>query len=325
MKFLSHSTYRVLKTVLATVIAIKIAEYFNMRYHLTAGVVAIISLQSTIKATYKIGIERLIATTIGLVISSLLFYFIGINVWILGLFILIFMPICLKFNLVQGFLVNIVLATHFIMENSVTLQLFFNEFALLLIGLLTAFLLNLYMPNLTNEINDIKKEIGKEIQRLLLEMAKLLEDKNSLTEEYINFSKLKKLGFKGKNLAAEQNSNSLFLLEQENTDYFRMRYIQYKILKRIKVNFQRINRFSVENSALSKLIEKLSYTTFNTGSISQELLEIENTKQELKNSELPKTREEFEHRALLYGFFIDLEEYANVGLEFTKKYHGNND
>ncbi|MGL5578772.1 MAG: hypothetical protein ACRDB7_06705, partial [Fusobacteriaceae bacterium] len=54
--------------------------------------------------------------------------------------------------------------------------------------------------------------------------------------------------------------------------------------------------------------------------VDQVLVDIRNCKEEFRNSELPKTREEFENRAVLYEFLNDLEEFATVVKEFLIKY-----
>lgn len=320
MKDWKYLAYKVLKTALATVIAIKIAEYLEIKYYLTAGVVAIISLQGTIKETYKIGIERIVATTIGLILSGLLFSFLGVNYYVLGLFIIIFMPICIRFNLIQGFLVNVVLSLHLISENSSSIKLLVNEFGILMVGLLTAMAFNLYMPNLNKEINNIRKEIGEIMQKILMVMSQDLKCQCCSGGEDKYFAQLKELGNRGKNLSIEQHNNSILASSFNNFDYFRMRYIQYKILKRMKRSFIRIYNSGAPGVVIAELIEKICYTTFDTVDIEVVLTEIEKTKIQFKNSELPKNRDEFENRAILYDFLMDLEEFASVVLEYLKNY-----
>lgn len=320
MKYLKNLNYKVLKTAIAIVIAIKVAEYLGIKYYPTAGIVAIISLQGTIRETYKIGIERIVSTSIGLLISSLLFYFLGYNYLVVGIFILIFMPICIKFKLIQGFLISVVLATHFVGETSLSVKFLLNEFGILAIGLTTSMFFNLYMPDLNKEIEGIKKEIGEMMQKILLDMSDNLRYQYCSDDEKNYFERLKVLGNKGKNLAIEQHNNLILKPNFKNFDYFRMRYIQYKILKRMKRSFLRLYKSFEPGIVIADLIEKISYTTFDTEEIEGVLKEIEKTKIHFKNSELPKNRDEFENRAILFEFLMDLEEFASVVLEYLKNY-----
>lgn len=320
MKDWKYLIYKVLKTALATVIAIKIAETMELKYYLTTGVVAIISLQGTIKETYKVAVERILATTIGLIMSGIFFYFLGVNYYVLGLFILIFMPICGKLNLLQGFLVNIVLALHIVNENTVSVGLVLNEFGILIVGLGTAMIFNLYMPNLNKEILKIRKEIGQIMKEILKVMAYDLKYQCCSGKEDEYFPRLKELGLKGKNLSIEQHNNSILKSNFDNFDYFRMRYVQYKVLKRMKRSFLRIYSSGEQGKIIAGLIDKIADTAFDAIDIETVLREIEETKVKFKNDELPKNRDEFENRAILYDFLMDLEEFAAVVLEYLKNY-----
>lgn len=324
MKYINYLDHKVIKASIATVIAIGIAQFFDLKYALTAGVIAIITIQGTVKETNKIALERVLATTIGLVLSSFLFYLLGYNYIILGIFILIFMPICVRFKLIQGFLVNVVLATHLISEQSSNLTLFFNEFAILLIGLSVGIVFNFYMPNENKEIRKISHEIGALIQRILLEMGESLRCNCVSAKEQSYFNNLKEISNTGRNLALNQFNNSVFSNDTGNIDYFRMRYIQYKILKRMRISFGRIYTISEYSLKIAELVDKIAYTKFNEVEIFKVIKEIEEYKIFFRDSDLPKTREEFENRAVLYGFLNDIEEFAVISLDYLKNYSNKN-
>ena len=126
-QYLDH---RVLKTAFGTFLAVYIAQLLGIRFAATAGIVTIISIQSTKKESLSIAIERFIASSIGLTIAVILMYFIGFNPFALGIFILIFMPLCLKFNLFQGFLATVVLSTHILAAKEISINMLINEFGI---------------------------------------------------------------------------------------------------------------------------------------------------------------------------------------------------
>lgn len=320
MRYINFLDHKVLKSAAATVISIAIAQQLGLKYALTAGIIAIISIQGTRKESFKVAFERVIATVIGLLISDILFYIMGYSYLMLGIFILIFMPICVRFNLLQGFLVNVVLATHLISEQSSAIPLLVNEFALLLIGLGTALLFNLYMPDLNRELRKLSEEMGKAIQNILLDMAQSLKCNCTSLEEKKLFEGLKELGNRARLMAINEFNNSIISNNTMTIDYFNMRYVQYKILKRMRLSFSRLYQVTDHALIISKLMESISYCTFEDDEVDNVLLDIKKCKEEFRNSQLPKTREEFENRAILYEFLNDLEEFATVVKEFLIKY-----
>lgn len=317
INFLDH---KVIKSAAATVISITIAQQLGLKYALTAGIIAIISIQGTRKEGFKVAFERIIATVIGLLVSDILFHFMGYSYLVLGIFILIFMPICLRFNLVQGFLVNVVLATHLISEQSSSLSLLINEFGLLLIGLGTALVFSLYMPDLNRELRKLSEEMGKSIQNILLDMAQSLKCNCVSIDEKKLFDELKDLGNRARLMAINEFNNSIISNNTMTIDYFNMRYVQYKILKRMRLSFGRLYQVTEHALKISGLIESISYCTFEDDEIEGVLIDIKSCKEDFRNSDLPKTREEFENRAVLYEFLNDLEEFATVVKEFLIKY-----
>ncbi|MGL4402753.1 MAG: aromatic acid exporter family protein [Fusobacteriaceae bacterium] len=320
MRYINFLDHKVLKSAAATVLSIFIAQQLGLKYALTAGIIAIISIQGTRKESFKIAFERIIATIIGLLVSDIIFYFMGYSYLMLGVFILIFMPICLRFHLIQGFLVNVVLATHLITEQSSSLSLLLNEFLLLLIGLGTAVLFNLYMPDLNKELRKLSEEMGKTIQNILLDMSESLKCNCVSVEEKRLFDQLKELGNRARLMAINEFNNSIISNNTMTIDYFNMRYVQYKILKRMRLSFSRIYQVTEHALIISELMESISYCTFEDDEVDHVLIDIKNCKEEFRNSVLPKTREEFENRAVLYEFLNDLEEFATVVKEFLIKY-----
>lgn len=320
MRYINFLDHKVIKTAAATVISIGIANYLDLKYALTAGVIAIISIQGTRRDTYKIALERIAATTIGLLISSLLFEVFGANYIVLGAFVLIFMPICVRLNLLQGFLVNVVLATHLISEQGTSLALFFNEFGILLIGLGTALAFNIYMPDTNRELRKLSKEMGRTIQNILQEMGNSLRCNCVSINEKNLINILKEQGNRARDLAIIDFNNAIFSNSSESLDYFKMRYVQYKILKRMRLHFSRLYQVSEQSLRIADLIDQICYTTFDNNEITKVLEAIYECKEYFRNSELPKDRDEFENRAILYGFLNDLEEFASVVRDFLELY-----
>ena len=71
----SYFDHRVIKTAFGTFFAIYAAQLLGIKYGVTAGIVAIISIQATKKESVKIAIERFIASLVGLFIAAVFLFF----------------------------------------------------------------------------------------------------------------------------------------------------------------------------------------------------------------------------------------------------------
>ncbi|MGL4688220.1 MAG: aromatic acid exporter family protein [Fusobacteriaceae bacterium] len=318
LKYLDH---RVIKTAFGTCLAVLIANYFGIKYGATAGVVTIISIQGTKKESLKIALERLTASLIGLCISAVLFYSFGYNPIVLGGFILIFMPICIKFNLLQGFLVTVVLTTHILVEKSVSPKFLANELAILVLGGTIAILLNLYMPKLENKIKNTQDKIIDLMSEILKDMSgDLLCNCVSINEEKL-FLELKKEIDLGKALALTNFNNALFSNSTYEIDLFNMKRNQYGILKRMRYNFRSFYITYEQSLMISNFTKKIGESLGKNIFLSELKAELITLKYTFRRMELPKTREEFENRAMLAQFLNYLEDFLNVKTEFIKKYN----
>ncbi len=317
LKYLDH---RVIKTAFGTCLAIAIANYFGIKYGATAGVVTIISIQGTKKESLKIALERLIASLIGLCISAILFYSFGYTPVVLGLFILIFMPICIKFNLFQGFLVTVVLTTHILSEKSVSLKFLGNELGILILGGTIAILLNLYMPKLENKIKKTQDKIDSLMSEIIKDMsADLLCNCVSINEEKL-FVELKKVIESGKILALTNFNNALLNSSTYEIDLFNMKRNQYGVLKRMRYHFRSFYITYDQSLMISNFTKKIGESVGKTRLLSELKAELITLKYTFRRMDLPKTREEFENRATLAQFLNDLEDFLDIKTEFIKKY-----
>ncbi|MGL6113992.1 aromatic acid exporter family protein [Cetobacterium sp. SF1] len=318
MKYLDH---KIIKTAVGAALAVMLANMFGIVNGVTAGIVTIISIQSTKKESLKIAFERFIASIIGLGLSSILFYYLGYTPLILGLFILIFMPLCIRFNLFQGFLVTVVLSTHLLGSKNSSLEFLLNELSILVLGSLVAILLNLYMPNINKKIHLVQSNIDTIIKKILNRMSDDLKCNCVSIDEEKLFFNLKNEIDHGRNLALTEYNNDLFGDSTYFMDLFIMKRAQYKILSRMRSHFRNFYITYDQSLMMSNFTKQVSLSV-GIEKLVPELLEaLFELKTIFKNMELPKTREEFENRATLFQFLNDLEDFLQVKTDFIKKYN----
>lgn len=317
MKYFDH---RVIKTALGTFIAVSLASLLGLSYGITAGIVAIISIQATKMESLKVALERLIASIVGLFIAVILFYFFGYSPLIFSIFVLIFMPVCLKFNLFQGFLATVVLATHVVAEQNISFKIIFNEVLILVLGALTAIILNLYMPDKSKKVIDVKNNIDLMMKKILNYMGEELITGSIFIDEEKIFKELKKDLDIARDLAFYEYNNSLFYSSRYMIELFNMKRAQYKVLTRMRKHFYRLT-VSVEYSGLLADFTKKLGDSIGVENLYKEVLkELETLREKFRNMSLPSTRGEFENRAILYQFLNDVEEFIEIKEDFLKKY-----
>ncbi len=237
MKFIG---YRTLKTAIGATIAMSIAGDLGLKYSVSAGIITILSIQNTKRKSLNVAIQRMIACVLALAISSILFTMLGHNAIVFGLFLLVFIPLAVKFNLQEGIVVNSVLATHILAEKYVSINLFLNEILLMFIGAGIALLLNLYMPSIEKEIREDQLYIEEKMKEILIQMSIALRELSvSLKEDEI-FKDLQERLFKAKK-RAYINLNNYFLLDVSYyAVYMEMRIQQFETLKKMRQHFQKI-------------------------------------------------------------------------------------
>lgn len=317
---MSYFDHRVIKTAFGTFLAIYLAQIMGISYGVTAGIVTIISIQTTKKESVKIAVERFIASLIGLFIAAIFFYFFGYTPFVFGLFILIFMPVCLRFNLFQGFLVTVVLATHILTEKNLSLKILSNEILILVLGALIAIILNLYMPDVTKKIKYTQENVDNLMKKILSYMSDELITGAIFIDEDKIFKELRKELDIGRDLAYKDYNNALFYGSRYEIEVFNMKRAQYKILVRMRRHFYKFFISSEHTFIISEFTRKVGSSIGVDKLYLEALVELEALREKFKNMPLPKSRVEFESRAVLLQFFNDIEEFLEVKKDFMKKY-----
>lgn len=317
---MSYFDHRVIKTAFGTFLAIYLAQIMGISYGVTAGIVTIISIQTTKKESVKIAVERFIASLIGLFIAAIFFYFFGYTPFVFGLFILIFMPVCLRFNLFQGFLVTVVLATHILTEKNLSLKILSNEILILVLGALIAIILNLYMPDVTKKIKYTQENVDNLMKKILSYMSDELIIGAIFIDEDKIFKELRKELDIGRDLAYKDYNNALFYGSRYEIEVFNMKRAQYKILVRMRRHFYKFFISSEHTFIISEFTRKVGSSIGVDKLYLEALAELEALREKFKNMPLPKSRVEFESRAVLLQFFNDIEEFLEVKKDFMKKY-----
>lgn len=314
--------YRTIKTAISAAISMAIAELLGLRYASAAGIISILSLQNTKRQSIQAALKRLISCAISLVLGTLIFEALGYTPWAFGVFLMFFIPISVNFELEDGIVVNSVLTTHLLLEGSLTTSLLINEFSLIVVGAGLALLFNLYMPNMENTIKKDQKIIEEKMAQLLMSMARALETGVGTFQGDEFLVELEARIKKGTKKAYKNLNNYIFVDASYYVKYMEMRQMQLDALKRMKRHFDRFFVSYEHGIMIAEFTKRVSEGLHEENSAKDQIDELDELRREFKSMELPKTREEFENRALLFQFLNDMEDLLNIKYNFVM---GSND
>ena len=317
MKFFNNSTF---KMAISATIAIFIAQGFKLEFAVTAGVIAILSIQNTKREALIIGARRIISATIAVILSYLLYVLLGNNPLVFGVVLLIFIPIAKKLKIEEGIAVGAVLSTHLLVNNNIDLGWIVNEEAITFIGIGVASLFNLYMPSLDDKFNENKETIEKLYRDIISDMAKSLVTKAIPVNEKKRLEEVESLVEDTRGLAYKINNNNLFKKNLYFVDYIEMRAKQLETIKRMMSHFSRFSITYDQTLIMSKFTENIANNIYADNDCVELICKLNNLRNNYKEMQLPKTRDEFENRAMLFQFLNDLEDFLLIKKEFKRTY-----
>lgn len=312
--------FRIVKTAVGASLAIIIAQSMGLKYAVAAGIITLLSVQNTKKTSIKLALQRIESTILALLIASILFLIFGYNPVTFGLYLVIFIPVTVFLKITDGIVVSSVLVTHLLAEKSISLFWIRNEFLLMAVGAGIAILLNIYMPKIENEIKETQQNIEEHMRRILFQMAENLRKQSINIEEETLFNELEVTLKEGTDRAYRHLNNYIINDVKYYVQYMEMRTLQYEILKYMRSHFIKFYMTFDQTEVVAAFTEKVA-SNFGEYNTAEELLkELNEVKDMFKVQELPKTREEFENRAMLFQFFNDMEALLELKKGFRKKF-----
>lgn len=111
---------RTVKTAISAALAMIIAEKLGLLYAPSAGIISVLSVTSTKKTSVMTGIYRLLSLALATILAYICFTFLGFTAIAFGIFLLLFIPAAVYFQLSDGIVVSSVLVTHYLVEKNLS-------------------------------------------------------------------------------------------------------------------------------------------------------------------------------------------------------------
>lgn len=301
---------------MAAILAIVCAQALNLDFAISAGIVAILSVQPTKKETLRTALARLLAFVLALVISITLFNLLGFTVPVFFLYLLIFILACQWRKWISAMAMDSVLISHFLSFGKTGFAEIKNEVLLFILGVGFGILVNIFLHKKTDYIEELKNKTDGQIKLALHRMALRIQNPALADYDGSCFTALNQSIFTAKKQAEENYNNQFSKKDTFDTRYLEMREKQTKILYEMFKAASRIQTVPSTAGLLAGFLEKVSNEYHKDNDVKAMLEELPLIHDKMKKLPLPQTRTEFEDRANLFILMERLKEFLQIKHDF---------
>lgn len=312
--------YRTIKTAIGAGLAIWIASLFDLEFGSFAAIIVIMCIEKTKKKTLHSIQKKFFASLLSLVLGSICFELLGYHPIVLTLFILLFVPSLVKLRIQEGFVTSIVVILHIYTVEQANLENLLNELYIIFIGIGIAILVNSIMPSFKKEIEKYKTEIENKFSVILYQFSTFLKDSKQKWDgkELIEVENILN---QAKNITIQDVENHLLRKKNKDYHYLEMREDQLEILKRMVDILSIVTSSELDVKQRGMLANIFQYISqhVNSGDTTIALKLLEEYEESIRETELPKSREEFEVRANLFYLNFEIKNYLIIKKNIYKR------
>ena len=307
--------YRTLKTGIGAALAVAIAQHFDLLFYTAAGILTILSVQSTKKKSLRAVYTRIVSGMIGITLAFVFFETFGYFPLVIGIMLIIFIPIIVALNVSEGFVSSAVIIMHIFMHANFTLALLWNELAIMLIGFGMGLAVNMYMPDISKSLNKYRMRIENLYQKIFYEISVYLRNGDTAWDGKELIEAIEALN-KAKNLAFLDVENHVTRKENLYYQYFDMREKQLEIIERVLPKMTALPAITEQSIIVADFLKELSESVHSGNTAFYFREKLERVRQELSVLPLPKDHNTFLAQAALYQFIEEMDEYLEIKQAF---------
>lgn len=309
---------RTIKTALASLLAIIMSQELSLEFAAAAGIIAILNVFDTRKATIEGGLKRTLSAIIALLIGGFLFEKIGYKTWVFGLYLLLFVPLSFLLKIELGLGPSSVIVTHLLAFGKIDSAIILNEMALVFIGTGFAMLTNFYAPNRQDKLNNLIESIDEDMMFILNLFGKSLVENLDVKLYEDKISELKRDIDKAIDIAIIENDN----LIENSRDLLRDLRLREREMDLLQEMYDDLRTILPEYSD-GKYISDILIETSENLTDGEEMTKVKNRIDFLKNHyhmmKLPDTHEEFAIRSAIFQVFRSLDQFIDISNQITNK------
>lgn len=310
-----------IKIVISAFVAIIIARFLKLDFAVSAGVIAILTIQPTKKETVKTAFARFIAFVVSLAISYLCFRLLRVGWTAFFVYLAVFVFFCCIVGWSYAIAPCSVLVAHFLSLGEIGVATITNEVLIFVIGTGVGILANLHLKKQTVKIKKLNSALDEQIVKILERMSERIV--NSRIADYNGrcFDILDERIYEAKKVALSNFNNQFNESDTYDMEYIEMRERQRQVLFEMYKNAVNLTGSPLTATKISEYMKNMSKVFDEANDGKQLKFEFEEMDNFMKSQPLPVTREEFEDRAKLYSLMRSIEEFVNIKINFYQKYH----
>ena len=314
---------RTIRITLSSLLANLVATLIGLQNPYAAGIIAILAVLNTRKETLDRAKEYFISTVLAFTIATIVFLIFGFSMYSFAVYLAIYVPLAYYLKVDAGIAPYSVLVTHFLISGSVSIAWQLKGLAIMLIGFTFALLSNLWIPSHNQELETYVVEIEKQMTLILFMLEKrLLEGSKNNDRIKKELKDLCDLTIELEDLAFIEYDNREFSNDIDNyyIKYAQMRTRQYQILTGITDSLEYVVPSTDENKMLASIFGETAEQLDEKNTGVELLSYIGDLYRVFRDSSLPKTRKEFEGRAILYNILNEFEAFLELKRNFYQEF-----
>ncbi|MDE5892204.1 MAG: hypothetical protein K2H45_04690, partial [Acetatifactor sp.] len=264
-----------------------------------------------------------------LVLSGLGYGLLGYSVWAFGVYLFLFVLLCLAMGWQEAIAMDSVLVSHFLSQGAF-FPLLGNEVLLFVVGTGFGILVNLHLRSRREQFTLASDRVDGQIKEILGDLARWLawEERSAGTgsnavscpidcgENY--FDILREALAQAEACAVANYGNAPFSRDTYELDYVRMRQQQAVILQAVYDNIRGITYLPRQAGQVAELLEQIRQGYHRYNNVEGLLGQMQALLKNMQTQALPRSREEFEARAVLFYILKQLEELLEVKRRFIR-------
>ena len=321
MEKLKKAALLAVKIGIGSSIAICIAQALQLNYAVSAGTVTLLTLMTSKWDTLRLSLTRFATFAVTVLLAWGLFSLIHISWATYGLLLMAVVFMAESLGLRATISVNSVGAAHLVTDHNFTTAAIWNELQLVIIGVIIAILLNLFHANASHQRQIVAnmRETEWQLQTILDRLAAYLAGQEMDGAVWEDICALES-AIQAHILSATEYQDNTFQSHPEYyISYFEMRYEQCRILHNLYDQLIKIHDIPKQAQTVSDYLYYLSGYVREFNPPEQQIARLEGIFADMREADLPRTREEFESRAVLYHVLMDIREFLRCKAEFVAK------
>lgn len=306
----------IVKLISVTILATYLAYLLGITNYLAAGILAMISIQKTKRLSLNIAGKRTVLVLASIIISLSLFLLIGYNLIAYSIFIILVVISSSQFNLQEGTIPSVVVVSHLFVLGEFSMLFLFETILMYIIAISIALLFNIFYPSESkNALDKYRQSLDSTIKEHLVYLKNKLESQE-ITCEFSNDleERIKEILEK-----IDQVTGDLIMKNHQDVlNYSIMRNKQFDILKNICLQSDKLKSKYPQTEIVIAYLQSLSDNIGIKDYATSKLEEVNELLEDFKEEKLPVTREEFEHRAILYYIILEIRQFLLLKIEYHK-------